>query len=298
MSACKDNNPMLRDGLTGDWIGTFIGHKGAVWSARISSCAQLAATGSADFSAKVWDTFTGEMLHDLQHQHIVRAVAFPGGQTRPKTLATGGMEKKLRLWDLERAGTNGANGQAQGTGTSTSSCELGAGVHGGSIKSIVWTRDQNILTTACDDKKIRWWDLRQQAPITSYDVDGLIGSCEMNEGVDGMPDGVLSVAAGKNVYFFDGGRPGSLVKHVRMPQEVASVAINGAQGRFVTGGSGDTWVHVWDWETEQEIEIGKGHHGPVWTVSFSPDGKLYATGSEDGTIKLWKAIKEPYGLWR
>ncbi|KAF2019798.1 WD40 repeat-like protein [Aaosphaeria arxii CBS 175.79] len=292
ISACKDGNPMLRDGITGDWIGTFLGHKGAVWQARLSADATLAATGSADFSAKVWDTNTGEALHTLQHNHIVRAIALPN-QPRPQILATGGMEKKLRIFDLSHTSSS-ADGSS---GATPPSYEIGAGVHTGTIKSIVWGADPNILITAAEDKKIRWWDLRTQTTIGEYAVEGPVGTCELD---NTSADGTLSVAAGKSVYFFNSASPGALLKSIKTSYEIGSVALHSGDRKFVTGGStqNDTWVRVWDFDSEKELETNKGHHGPIWSVSYSPDGKLYATGSEDGTIKLWKHTAGPYGLWR
>ena len=249
----------------------------------------------------------------------MRAVAFPV-QDNPQCVATGGQDKRLKIFDLTRGGSAAPQAQSTPSPTTPSTTgeglEIGADIHGGTIKSIVWNVDYNILTTACEDKTIRWWDLRSQRMITSVKTEREIGSCELSTNKAGDTDpGIMSVATGHSCLFFDASRPGQLIKQINFDHDIASAAINTTSGRFVTGGSKDTWVRVWDFEQDKELgkkslsltcrvhtnhitEVLKGHHGPIWTAAFSPDGKLYATGSEDGTIKLWKACKEPYGLWR
>lgn len=174
-------------------------------------------------------------------------------------MATGAQDKTLKIFDLSRGGAPSSSDQANGASpitpaTTSEGHEIGAGQHGGSIKSIVWNVDYNILTTACEDKTVRWWDLRTQRMICSVQTERDISSCEIstNKAEDSDP-GILSVAAGHSCLFFDAGRPGELIKQVNFDHEVASVAINPTTGRFVTGGGKDTWVRVWDFAQEKEL---------------------------------------------
>ena len=47
------------------------------------------------------------------------------------------------------------------------------------------------------------------------------------------------------------------------------------------------WCHLLDSATGEELEACRGHHGPIHALRFAPGGATYASGSEDGTIRLW-----------
>ena len=90
---------MLRDATTGNWIGTFSGHKGAVWSCKFDPAGYLAGTASGDFSVRVWDAITGKSLYNFTHKHVVKTLDWSYDS---KKLATGGHEGILRIYDISK----------------------------------------------------------------------------------------------------------------------------------------------------------------------------------------------------
>ncbi|GBG86416.1 hypothetical protein CBR_g41412 [Chara braunii] len=261
---------MLRNGETGDWIGTFEGHKGAVWAACLDPPALHAATASADFSARVWDAMTGDELHSFEHKHIVRTIDY---SKSGKRILTGGPEKVIRIFDLQ-----------QPCSEPMTLCGSEA-----SIRVGVWHSDDNVILSALSDKTgVRVWDVRSKSVVRILSTRSPVTSVEVSR--DGR---YITISAGNEVQVWDG-ITYMFVKNLTMQAPIESASFYPSTGRLISGGD-DMWVRLFDFDSGEELDCNKGHHGPVHCVRFAPGGESYASGSEDGTIRIWR-IWEPEDL--
>jgi len=263
VSGCHDKLPMLRWGDNGDWIGTFDGHKGAVWSSCLNSDASKVATGSGDFSARIWDAVTGLMLFEMEHNHIVKTVEF---SKNDKYLLTGGHEKILRIFDL---------GSAKIIPVTSITAPA-------SIRKASWLSD-SLVICGCDDGSVQIWDVtdHSEGPKKEWTLKHAVKDLEFCEKL-----ATVTVASGNSVYFYDSASL-ELKKKVDLSIKVEGASLNPVNSKEFVAGGNDLWVHVVDYESEQELHCHKGHHGPIFCLRYAPDGNSYASGSEDGTIRIW-----------
>lgn len=272
-SSCLDGKPMLRDGKTGDWIGTFSGHKGAVWSSQINPTGTLVATASADYTAKVWNAITGEEVQSFAHNCVVKTSEFSGSTK----VVTGGMDKTLRVYDLEKPQNDPTCGQV---GDNLKRILCPSSIDPSGNLSLCLTSSGNVLV----------WDLRSMEKVQQ-----LAGSCS-NLGLTADKKKLVTVGAGQIMVWDAATFQQEKVFSVPNSVVCASVDSGSSPSLVVTGGS-DNWIRVFDYASKKEVEVIKGHHGPVNCVSFSPDGQTYASGSDDGTIRIWLAKEMAYGVW-
>ena len=212
---------------------------------------------------KVWDTHTGELLYTLQHDHIVRAVAYPPYEA--DMLATGGFEKKLRIFDLAdekpQPSSPSPNAPLEPANLHhTRAFEIGEGIHKESIKFIVWTRVPTMLVTA-SGSTLRWFDIPSKSCVKEEKLGGEITSCEIvslapsySSATDiggGQP--VMAVASGKMVSFWGGETMRQELKRFTLSHGAASVGLDLKGRKFVVGEEPGTWVRVYSWEDGKEI---------------------------------------------
>lgn len=194
---------MMRFGDTGDWVGTFEGHKGAVWGVALNRTATLSASGAADFSAKIWDAVSGEEKLNFQHNHIVKSVAFDEQSVH---LLTGNNEKLLRVFDLNQPSTNPA-------------IEMYSG-HSGAIKRALFCRNDKCIVSCAEDKTVKIWDRSTGQSIQQIDFTSNPSSIEISR--DG---GILITTNGSEVSFFEM-ETLKKIKEITVPTKLAAASLH------------------------------------------------------------------------
>lgn len=275
MSACLDGTPMLRDGVTGDWVGSFIGHKGAVWGACISQDASLAATAGADFTARLWDSITGTCKTVLSQKHICKSVAFSTDNSR---LLTAGNTNSINIYDVA-ACEDSPVALLTPPDSKKTTVKLARYVCKGTNLVVSATSGEN------EEKVISVWDVRSGVVERTLPLGSITRSGELT------PDGEFLTVTGNDstlsVYNLE---KMERVMQLKIPEYTESASIRYPQMDMMVTGGQDLTVRrflIGKDNVPVEAECNRGHHGPVWVLRFAPDGESYASGSDDGTIRLW-----------
>ncbi|GFR45284.1 hypothetical protein Agub_g6392, partial [Astrephomene gubernaculifera] len=85
---------------------------------------------------------------------------------------------------------------------------------------------------------------------------------------------------------------------VDVPRSISAVAgILRGKGKSLTRGAADAMKKDKDGGVMvEQLSVVQGHDGSVRAISFSADGTLLATGSNDRTVRLWHLIPTPSGF--
>ena len=274
----------LADNGEYEYLTEFAQHRGPVYDGRFSPDGRRIATAGYDRRVLLWNP---DEVHPVEvgrrldgqpdlpapfvelgaHAGPVRSLSFDPNGT---TLASGGEDNVIRLWDLSTAGR---------------SMELRG--HASHVRDCTYSADGNWLLSAGRDEVIKLWqpnDYAEQVVLSDPDSGDAVLAAHFSR--DGKQ--IVTASRDRTASLWDVANR-SLVKRFAEGHEfLASSATFFADGSRLATGAGDGTILVWDVATGTQL-LELKQTGYTAALAVSPDGQWIVSGSDGNEAKVWNA---------
>ncbi len=301
-----DKTIRIWDVSSGTVIDTLSGHENNVNSVKFSPDGNKIASCSDDRTIKIWDSKSGIELTTFIGYSMANDLSYsPDGSK----LASAWDNRILTLWDIE-------------TGTEIDTLTG----HSGNVISVSFSPDGSMIASGSADKTIKLWDASNGTEIrtltghssnvmsVSFSPDGsMIASCSTDSTIKlwdasngteirtltGHSSYVMSISFSPDGSMIASGGADSTVRvwdvnsgmeiHTLKGQSFIIYCVTYSPDGSKIASAGNKMIKIWDANRGIEISTLKAN-SICWTarnLSFSPDGKILASGSVDNTVKTW-----------
>jgi WD40 repeat protein/predicted Ser/Thr protein kinase len=245
------------------------GHASEVWCAAFSPDGKKLVTGGKDQNVMLWSTDPQIKPDTLPHDTYSPPLFSPDG----KELATirPGSDVASQLWDAD-----------QRVLLAGSICD-GANVVGFSRDS------QCVLLYNADELALEFWPPGGAAPARRVSLEKPSHGKKSYSNPGTSPEQDFFFAAADGEICIWNTTSGKLEHILQGPPPPLRCIVLGPGGRqLALSLEKEDIARLYDCATAQEFRL-VGHKDFVSNLAFSPDGLLLASGSMDGTIRLWNA---------
>ncbi|KAF5337774.1 hypothetical protein D9758_016623 [Tetrapyrgos nigripes] len=249
------------EGHTGKFV------TGEVLSVAYSPDGKYVISASRDKTIRIWNVQTGQQIKCLMgHKDTVRSVVYsPDG----RYIISGSDDGTIRLWDAEVGKQIGNSFKHMDQVISVACSPDGTSAVSGSMNGTI--RICNI-----------WSGKQEVVPLEGHTrfVKSVAFSSDGKQVISGSYDQTI------RIWDTETGHQVGKLEHcyhevrsvVCSPKDLQCVAVgNSLSGSIIT---------IWDLQTRQQVRKLQGHQN-VNSVIYSLDGRFIASGSYDGTIRIW-----------